>query len=126
MRFLVDVNASSAVATWLAEMGHDVVQVRDRDPRMSDSEVLAWAYQEQRIIVTTDLDFEEVIWREGLPHRGVLRLENVPRSQRRKLLRDALARFSTDLEAGAIVIALTRKIRVRRPSDPPRFSAQTS
>ena len=118
MRFLVDVNASGSVAKWLIEMGHDVAQVRDRDPRMPDSDVLAWAQEEQRIIVTTDLDFEEMIWREGLPHRGVLRLENVPRSQRKALLQDVLTRFSTDLEAGAIVIALTRKIRVRRPGGP--------
>ncbi len=118
MRFLVDVNASGSVARWLAEMGHDVAQVRSRDPRMSDSDVLAWAWKEERVIVTTDLDFEEMIWREGLRHRGVLRLENVPRAQRRRLLQDALTRFSADLEAGAIVIALTRKIRVRRSGGP--------
>ncbi len=65
MKFLVDVNASGAVARWLVGRGHDVVQVAEKDPRMRDEEILSWAINEQRIIVTTDQDFEEMIWREG-------------------------------------------------------------
>lgn len=36
MRFLLDVNASGALAGWLMELGHDVVRVSDKDPRMSE------------------------------------------------------------------------------------------
>lgn len=60
-----------------------------------------WAVKERRIIVTTDNDFEEMIWRQGKPHCGVLRLENLPRSERIVLLRDVLDRYSRDLESGA-------------------------
>ena len=45
---------------------------------MADGDILAWAVQEQRISVTTDVDFEEMIWREGKAHCGLLRLENLP------------------------------------------------
>ena len=71
MDFLLDVNASGAVARWLIHMGHDVVEVGQKDPRMSDNEILSWAVKESRIIVTTDNDFEEMIWRQGKPHCGV-------------------------------------------------------
>ena len=70
--------------------------------------------RERRIIVTIDNDFEEMIWRQGKSHCGVLRLENLPRSQRKALVDDVLDRHSKDLESGAIVIALSRKFRVRR------------
>ena len=63
----------------------------------------------------TDNDFEEMIWRQGKPHCGVLRLENLPRSERIVLLRDALDCHSRDLESGAVVIALSTKFRVRKP-----------
>lgn len=43
MKFLTDVNASGVLAQWLDEMGYDVVRVADRDARMSDEDVLAWA-----------------------------------------------------------------------------------
>ncbi len=118
MKFLVDVNASGAVARWLVEMGHDVVQVAEKDPRMRDEEVLNWAINERRIIVTTDKDFEEMIWREGKVHCGVLRLENLPRAERKALLEDVLVHHSHDLESGAIVIALSKKIRIRKPPGP--------
>ena len=65
MKFLVDVNASGPVARWLANTGHDVRRVAERNPRMRDEEILRWAVREQRIIVTTDQDFEKMIWREG-------------------------------------------------------------
>ena len=46
MKFLVDVNASGAVARWLVEMGHDVAQVAEKDPRMPDDEILRWAVRD--------------------------------------------------------------------------------
>ena len=115
MNFLLDVNASGVIARWLIQRGHDVAEVGNKDPRMSDDEILKWAVRERRIIITTDNDFEELIWRQGKPHCGVLRLENLPRTERIDLLRDVLDRHSNDLESGAIVIALSTKFRVRKP-----------
>lgn len=64
--------------------------------------------------MTTDKDFEEMIWRQGKSHCGVLRLENLPRQERLELIHDVLDRHSDDLEAGAIVIASSTKFRVRK------------
>jgi predicted nuclease of predicted toxin-antitoxin system len=114
MKFLLDVNASGILAQWLLELGHSVAQVAARDPRMSDEEILRWAVADTYIVVTTDQDFEEMIWREGKRHCGLLRLENLPRAERKALLKDVLAHHSQALENGAIVIALSRKIRVRK------------
>ncbi len=122
MNFLLDVNASGAVARLLINLGHDVAEVGQKDPRMSDNEILSWAVRERRIIVTTDNDFEEMIWRQEKPHCGVLRLENLPRSERIVLLRDVLDRHSRDLESGAIVIALRTKFRVRKTQQGRNFS----
>ncbi len=124
MNFLLDVNASGAVARWLIHLGHDVAEVGQKDPRMSDNEILSWAVRERRIIVTTDNDFEEMIWRQGKPHCGVLRLENLPRSERIALLHDVLDRHSRDLESGAIVIALRTKFRVRNTQQGKNFIAK--
>jgi predicted nuclease of predicted toxin-antitoxin system len=90
MKFLVDVNASGSLVDGLMNLGHDVIQVVDKDPRMRDEDIRCWAVREQRIIITTDRDFEEMIWREGKEHCGVLRLENLPCVARRALLEDVL------------------------------------
>lgn len=114
MDFLLDVNASGAVARWLIDREHNVAEVGQTDPRMSDDKILSWAVRERRVIVTTDNDFEEMIWRQGKLHCGILRLENLPRSERMTFLNDVLDRHAKDLEAGAIVIALRAKFRIRK------------
>jgi len=115
MRFLLDVNVGGPLVSWLIDQGHDVVEIRHKDPRMKDEDILNWAINEQRIIVTTDNDFEEMIWLQGRSHCGVLRLENLPRSKRIELLQDVLSLHNNELESGAIVIALSSKFRVRKP-----------
>jgi len=112
----VDANASRALAGWLLGLGHDAVCVVNVDPRMPDEEVLDWAVRERRVLVTTDHDFEELIWRRGRSHCGVLRLENLPREQRRRLLQSVLQQYSDELAGGAIVIATRTKTRIRHRS----------
>ena len=40
MNLLLDVNASGAVASRLIQLGHSVVEVGQKDPRMRDNEIL--------------------------------------------------------------------------------------
>lgn len=114
MKFLLDVNAAGPLATVLLEAGHDVEMVSRVDLSMSDSDILQWAVREKRIIVTTDSDFDQMIWLQKRDHFGVLRLENLPRSERMLLFNEVIANYAGALEAGAIVIATQRKIRVRK------------
>lgn len=115
MKFLIDVNASRAIGQWLAALGHDAILVRDRNPQMRDEDILNWAVQEKRIIITTDNDFEQMIWQQGKSHCGIIRLENLPREKRKVLLEDVLKEYSQELEEGAIVIATQTKFRIRKP-----------
>jgi len=109
MNFLLDVNASGALAHWLLDHGHDVHLVEEVDPRMGDGKVLEWARQERRILITTDQDFEEMIWREKREHAGVLRLGNLPRAERLSLLEYVLDHHGQDLTSGSIIIASSQK-----------------
>ena len=84
MRFLLNVNADG-VATLLRETGHDVDVVSHVDLQMRDDDILAYAVKEKRIIVTTDSDFDQMIWLQNREHYGVLRLENLPRAARKLL-----------------------------------------
>jgi predicted nuclease of predicted toxin-antitoxin system len=118
MRFLLDVNASGALSTWLLELGHEVISVSNVNPKMADDDIIAWAVREERIIITTDVDFEQMIWLQQKSHRGVLRLENLPRLERKKLLQEVLIKHGQDLESRAVVIATKQKIRIRwKPLD---------
>jgi predicted nuclease of predicted toxin-antitoxin system len=74
LRLLVDVGVGTAVEAWLRQAGHDVAAVRDRDATMDDTDILSWAVQEQRLVMTMDKDFGELVYRSGQAHAGVLLL----------------------------------------------------
>lgn len=50
MKFLVDVGVGKKVELWLNENGFDVKSVRGINPKASDSEILAWAVREKRML----------------------------------------------------------------------------
>jgi predicted nuclease of predicted toxin-antitoxin system len=74
VRFLVDECTGPAVAHWLRGQSHDVFSVYDEAPGMSDDEVLSKAAAENRILITTDKDFGEFIFRRKRAHRGTILL----------------------------------------------------
>ena len=117
MKFLIDVNASRSLGNRLVSKGYDVAYVGDIDPQMEDERILEWAVREQRVIITTDNDFEQMIWQQQKSHCGILRLENLPRKEREVLFEEALLYHIQDLMEGKIVIALRNKFRIRKAFD---------
>lgn len=74
MRVLVDECAGPLVGRWLRDQGHEVISVFDEARGISDEEVLHKAVSENRILITVDKDFGEMIYRERREHYGVILL----------------------------------------------------
>ena len=73
MRFLLDENADERLADYLRRLGHDATTIRNDYTRsIEDRDVLAIALREQRILITNDRDFGELIIRERLAHAGAI------------------------------------------------------
>jgi predicted nuclease of predicted toxin-antitoxin system len=73
MRFLLDMPVSPRLTAWLEERGHDAVHASTRGlERASDSELVAAAVSEQRIIVTADTDFPRLLALAGASMPGVI------------------------------------------------------
>lgn len=99
MKVLIDVSAGYNVGQAFAERGHDVLCVRDRDPRMTDTDILAWANLEQRIVVTQDKDFGELVYRLGKQHFGILllRLDDADADKKRDIVLEILDQYANQL-----------------------------
>ncbi len=78
MRFLVDENAGPSLAIWLRNQGHEVFSVYEIARGVDDDQIIQQAFVDHWIIITSDKDFGEKVYREQWPHRGVilLRLED--------------------------------------------------
>src|SRR5579883_1640292 len=99
MRFLVDECAGPAVAAWLRDQSHDVFSVYEEARGAADREIIRKAHAENRILITADKDFGELIFREHHPHHGVvlLRLENERAAQKIKALEQLLGKYADQL-----------------------------
>jgi predicted nuclease of predicted toxin-antitoxin system len=67
VRILANENVSGEIVQSLRAQGHDIIWMRIEAPGSTDSEVLALAQTEKRIIMTFDKDFGELAFRWGLP-----------------------------------------------------------
>ena len=106
MRFLVDECTGTAVARWLREQGHDVFSVYDEERGIDDEAVLLRAYLENRILITNDKDFGEKVFRDGVPHHGVvfMRLENERAVVKIETWRQLIEHYSDKLPNRFVVV----------------------
>ena len=57
----------------LTELGHDVLSALESAPRATDKELLALAIEQQRVLITEDKDFGELVFVRRLPHPCIIR-----------------------------------------------------
>jgi len=107
---------SMSTAASLREAGHDAVHLRDLCLlKMEDSNILQKARTEQRIVLTFDLDFGDLLAASGekLPSVIIFRLRNQTPSSVRPRLFEILSECEPELNAGAVIIVEETRYRVR-------------
>jgi predicted nuclease of predicted toxin-antitoxin system len=81
LRFLADENVPLPSVDALRAAGHDVNSVSRESPGAADSRVLDQAQREDRLLITFDRDFGELVFARGASgFPGVIFLRFVPRS----------------------------------------------
>ena len=114
MRFLLDENADYALAGFIAALGHDVTSVTDDYTRSSaDPDVLAIANRENRVVINNDKDFGELVFRQRLPHKGIIlfRLGNEAIDLKKQWLQRIFADYADQLHH--FMVVTDRGIRIR-------------
>ena len=113
LRFLLDVNVGLTIRNFLLNLGHDVSSVIDIDRRMSDEHILRLAVEEQRILITCDKDFGDLIFNRRFSHTGVIRLEDTTPRLQLRYLDSIFKKHHTELST-SLIVAQAGMIRVRR------------
>ena len=114
MRFLVDESVHRGLAEFLRSLGHDVTIIGvDYPPSTVDLEVLAIAVRENRVLVSSDSDFGELVFADRQAHVGVvlLRLRDSDLNAIKARMNAAL-RIHPEISADFVVVTL-RTIRRR-------------
>ena len=62
IKFLADVNVEKPLVDYLLEQGYDIKWIPDYDCEMFDEDLLQMASEEQRILITNDKGFGDLIF----------------------------------------------------------------
>ena len=115
MKFIVDASSGTAVADFLISLGHDVISVAREMPTADDHIILEKAKLEQRIVVTNDKDFGELVYRMKMIHSGIIlaRLEDLKSSTRSQIVFDFITNHETEL-TGSFIVVQSGTARIRK------------
>jgi predicted nuclease of predicted toxin-antitoxin system len=116
--FLVDEDMPRSLAPTLRSHSYDAIDVRDVGLRGSDdTHVFAYAQTHQRVLITEDLGFANIILFPLGTHAGIIvcRFPNsVPTPTVNQKILDGIAALHGQTLSGILVIIEPGKIRVRR------------
>jgi predicted nuclease of predicted toxin-antitoxin system len=116
MRFLGDMGVSWRVIEWLRAAGHDAAHLRDEGlHRLPNGDIFEKGFAEQRIVLTFDLDFGEILAGSAGKLVSVIlfRLHDTRTEHVIERLQTVLDQSSAELLAGAIVVVEEGRHRVR-------------
>lgn len=117
LRFLIDESSGRKLFLFLISIGYDAKFVSDIMPSEEDNNILAFAEKENRIIITNDKDFGELIFRFNKTSSGVilLRLNNNKPENRITYLLEVLYKYSNKLMSSFTVVT-EAGVRIRKIS----------
>ncbi len=115
LKFLVDNSTGKKLANALKDEKYDVIYAGDILPDAEDKDILERSEKDNRILITNDKDFGEIIFRYGKPSSGVilLRLKIDFPQYRAKILMALIKRLGPKLKKKFIVVS-EDKFRIKK------------
>lgn len=111
MQFLVDESSDKRLANFIMKAGYDTIFVGDLMPTASDEEILYNAEKENRVLITDDKDFGELIFRLNRPTSGVILLRTLTTNPKKRF---EMIKGLLDKAEGKFIVVSEDKIRIRK------------
>ncbi len=113
--FLVDENVEFSVVKYLRAKKFDVFSIAETVPSLDDTSILKLATTQKRIIITSDKDFGNLIFKIKLSSAGIILFRMDDQSARRKIeIIDVLLQEYLGKISGNFLVISDSKIRIRK------------
>jgi len=118
MNFLVDEGVDRQIVDKLRQDGHAVLYIAEMAPGIADDEVLEIANEKGALLLTSDKDFGELVYRQGRLMSGVIlvRLAGLSPIRKAEIVASAIGQHSDELSSAFAVVTPTT-VRIRRAKD---------
>jgi predicted nuclease of predicted toxin-antitoxin system len=105
------------IAQRLKDIGYDALSVYEQMCGADDITILKKAFAEKRVLVTTDKDFGEMVFKQREKHYGIilLRLSDNRLSKKIKIIQKILEHHSYEIEEN-FMVATEKAIRITIPN----------
>jgi len=113
IKFLADVNVEKPLVDYLLEQGYDIKWIPDYDCEMFDEDLLQMASEEQRILITNDKGFGDLIFLQKKLNVGTIlfRVKGQRSEEKVKLMRKLLMGYREKLLNHYVIISKS-KVRI--------------
>jgi predicted nuclease of predicted toxin-antitoxin system len=114
LKILADENIARDLVHWLRDQGCDVLHASESLRQETDLVLLETAEASERVLLTEDKDFCELVFRDHLNSHGIILLRTGTRSipQRIERLREAWSVVQSN-PCGRFIVITEKKVRVR-------------
>ncbi len=114
MQFLADESCDAIIVLKLRELGYNVAYIAELTPGIEDDEILQKALKEERLLLTEDRDFCELVFRDEQPTYGIILVRIPAKNRLRKKDRiETLVNDYSEQLAGAMITLTIANIRIR-------------
>jgi len=115
MKFLADEGVDKPIVDRLRSSGFDVHYVLETHQGSDDEQVLLLANEENRILITQDKDFGELVYRLKKVHQGIIliRLGTTPAPEKAQLVNYVLLEYGEKFDKAFTVIQ-ANAVRIRK------------
>ncbi|MEX0813197.1 MAG: DUF5615 family PIN-like protein [Chitinophagales bacterium] len=115
MKFLADEGVDKQIVILLRENKFDVKYIAEENSGIEDTEILKIANKENRILITRDKDFGEIVFRTKKLHNGIIlsRLFKLNSFEKAQLILKVILNLGNEL-TGAFTVIQRDKIRLKK------------
>ena len=109
MNLFADESVDAVIVARLRSDGHAVQHVAEMAPGLSDDRVLEHAREAQSILLTSDKDFGELVFRLRQITAGVvlIRLSGIPARSKAGIVAEAVKRHGTEMQRAFTVVSVS-------------------
>lgn len=99
-KFIIDVGVGRIIENWLVQQKFSVIAISTLNPEMADIDIIELANKEDAIIISMDKDFGELVFKNKIPHKGVLllRLEDAVAEEKLAVIQNIFPEHLLDIK----------------------------
>src|SRR3989339_1687550 len=107
IKFIIDENLDFSVVLFLRRKGYNTTSIAEDFPSLDDINILRFAFEESRVILTNDKDFGELIFKLKLNSKGIIlfRLSDQSSKAKIRVLEILLDKYAHKIENNFIVLS---------------------